>query len=138
MTASGFDASTMRVGTQIGSDLIQAECMLPGCGWRMMFSFGAQRLSTITEACEQHPCKAERPGGAAGVLKANWGVELTADRARQVRQWRIVPECTWREVAALADEAWGTEWDGNQLYGHDLCRASAQLLGENPDAEPWN
>ena len=73
----------------------------------------------------------------AGEAKV-WGVELTLDRARQVRQWRVDQECTWRAVAAHADAAWGTDWKGNQLYGMELCERSAHLLGENPNAEPWN
>jgi hypothetical protein len=52
-----FDLRTVRLGTQIGSDLIRAECLLPGCGWTMNFSFGAMRLATITETCAAHPCR---------------------------------------------------------------------------------
>jgi hypothetical protein len=71
-------------------------------------------------------------------LLEDWGVELTLARARQVRQWRCIDHCTWRAVAARADDAWGTTWNGNQLYGMELCGCSARMLGENPSADPWN
>ena len=73
-----------------------------------------------------------------GMTAEVWGVELTHDRARQVRQWRCTEGCTWRAVAARADAAWGTAWNGNQLYGMELCESSALLQGENPAADPWN
>jgi hypothetical protein len=54
---SGFNPEAIRVGVMPRTDLIITQCLLPGCGWTMTFSFGAQRLSTITEVCEQHPCR---------------------------------------------------------------------------------
>ena len=72
----------------------------------------------------------ETPGG--------WDFDLTLDRARQVRRWRSEEHGTWRVVAHRADETWGTASGGNQLFGQDLCEASAHMLGENPNAEPWN
>jgi hypothetical protein len=81
---------------------------------------------------------ADRTGGQPSEPATEvWGVELTLDRARQVRQWRI-DDNSWRGVAHEADKAWGTKHDGNQMYGRDLCNASARMLGEDPDAEPWN
>lgn len=35
---SDFDSSSIRIGSQLHSDLITAECLFPGCGWRMTFS----------------------------------------------------------------------------------------------------
>lgn len=67
-----------------------------------------------------------------------WGTDLTPERARQVRKWRVQDDLTWRGVAHEADAAWGTSWNGNQLYGMELCEASALMLGENPAADPWN
>ncbi|MEH1165165.1 hypothetical protein V6V47_07240 [Micromonospora sp. CPCC 205539] len=67
-----------------------------------------------------------------------WGVSLTIEVARQVRQWRVEEEYSYRGVATLADETWGTDSGGNQLFGIGLCAESAALLGENPNAEPWN
>lgn len=66
-----------------------------------------------------------------------WGLTLTPEIARQVRTWRA-DDYTWRAIARSADETWGTSSRGNQLFGEDLCRESARLLGENPDADPWN
>lgn len=66
-----------------------------------------------------------------------WDLVLTEDIARQVREWRA-DDCSYRAIAALADEAWGADSRGNQLFGEDLCVASARLLGENPSADPWN
>ncbi|GIH21592.1 hypothetical protein Raf01_97640 [Rugosimonospora africana] len=67
-----------------------------------------------------------------------WGLVLTLDVARQVRRWRVEEECSWRVVAARADATWGTDTHGNQLFGEDLCRESARMLGENPNDEAWN
>lgn len=74
----------------------------------------------------------------ATTLAEDWDLELTPERAQQVRQWRAGQGCTWRAVAAHADATWDTAWNGNQLFGMDLCEASARMLGENPAAEPWN
>ena len=67
-----------------------------------------------------------------------WDLALTEDMARQVRAWRVDDDFTWRGVASLADETWGTTTDGNQLFGMDLCVASARMLNEDPESEPWN
>lgn len=50
-----FDQRTIRLGTQLGTDLLTAQCLLPGCGWTMSFTWGAQYLSTVVEVCENHP-----------------------------------------------------------------------------------
>lgn len=70
------------------------------------------------------------------MLKA-WGLTLTTDIARQVRQWRA-EGYTWRAIAAAADQTWGTESRGNQIFGRDLCLECARMLGENPNADPWD
>jgi hypothetical protein len=62
--ASDFDPGTVRLHTQIGSDLISAECLRPGCGWSMYFSHGAFRLSTVLEVSAAHPCQPAPPVGA--------------------------------------------------------------------------
>lgn len=67
-----------------------------------------------------------------------WGIEVTEERAREVRRWRVDLDSTWRGVAWEAEEAWATRLGSNQLFGMDLCEASALMLGENPAAEPWN
>jgi hypothetical protein len=54
-----------------------------------------------------------------------WGITLTTEMARQVREWRA-EGCSYRAIAALADQTWGSDSGGNQLFG------------ENPNAEPWN
>lgn len=66
-----------------------------------------------------------------------WGLILTTDMARQVRRWRA-DGYTWRAIGAAADQAWGTASQGNQLVGRDLCLEAARMLGEDPDADPWN
>ena len=67
-----------------------------------------------------------------------WGIEVTRERARLVKKWRCDDDLTWRGVAASASDAWGGDNGSNQLFGMELCEASALLLGENPAAEPWN
>jgi len=65
---------------------------------------------------------------------------LTPDRAREVRAWRVDGGYTWRAVARAASEAWDAPWEppSNQLAGQALCEAAARMLGEDPEAEPWN
>ncbi|MFC3502829.1 hypothetical protein ACFOOK_17865 [Micromonospora krabiensis] len=70
-------------------------------------------------------------------MRDEWGLTLTTEIAQRVRQWRA-DGYSWRAVAVGADETWGTDSRGNQLFGADLCDQSARLLGEDPDAEPWN
>ena len=67
-----------------------------------------------------------------------WGLEVTQPVARRVRMWRVDQDETWRSIASLADAEWGTQFGTNQLFGRDLCRVSAEVLGEDPDDEPWN
>lgn len=62
-----------------------------------------------------------------------WGLTVTEEMAHIVRTWRVEMEGTWRAVAHAADEAWDAGSAGNQLFGRDLCKASAQLLGEDWD-----
>jgi hypothetical protein len=67
-----------------------------------------------------------------------WGLTLTPEIARQIRAWRADDEYTYRAIAARADETWGSHSNGNQLFGRDLCIASAEILGENHTTDPWN
>jgi hypothetical protein len=69
-----------------------------------------------------------------------WGVLLTKERAAQVREWRAADDGTWRAVASLAVDAWGGDAAarGNQLFGEELCREAALMLGEDPHDDPWN
>lgn len=60
-----FDPRTVRLGTHVGSDLITAQCLLPGCHWTMNFTSGGMYLATIIEVGEQHPCR-PRPCPACG------------------------------------------------------------------------
>lgn len=64
--------------------------------------------------------------------------EITSDKAAQIRAWRVDQDLSWRGVAASATEAWGSDFGGNQLFGRELCAAAATVLGEDPDADPWN
>lgn len=57
MSDQEFEPSTMRVRTEIGTDLLIAECLHYGCGWTMRFAFGASTLDQVTEVCSQHPCR---------------------------------------------------------------------------------
>ncbi|WP_155372477.1 hypothetical protein [Catellatospora vulcania] len=63
---------------------------------------------------------------------------LTLEQARQIRRWRVDEEASWRGVAQAATELWGSEFGDNQLYGEDLCRAAALILGEDARREPWD
>jgi len=63
---------------------------------------------------------------------------ITREMAAQIRTWRCDENYSWRAVAQAVSDRWGSEWGSNQLFGEDLCRAAAKLLGENPCREPWN
>ncbi|GGQ91988.1 hypothetical protein [Kitasatospora griseola] len=63
---------------------------------------------------------------------------MTPEMAAQIRAWRCDEDYSRRTVAQAATDLWGSDWGSNQLYGEDLCRAAAKLLGENVDREPWN
>ncbi|MFC7528471.1 hypothetical protein [Actinoplanes sp. GCM10030250] len=66
-----------------------------------------------------------------------WDLRVTMEMARQIRVWRVEEECSHRVLAGLADEAWGSATGGNQLFGEDLCIASAKMHGESVDSELW-
>lgn len=63
---------------------------------------------------------------------------LSAERAAQVRNWRVEHEMTWRAVAQAATDAWGSAHGSNQVFGEELCHAAAVMLGEDPFSGPWN
>ncbi|MFG3101635.1 hypothetical protein ACGFZL_14100 [Streptomyces sp. NPDC048182] len=65
-------------------------------------------------------------------------VTITREMACRIRRWRRDEDHSWRAVAQAASAAWGPAWGSNQLHGRALCTAAAQLLGEDPDEEPWN
>jgi predicted RNA-binding protein with PIN domain len=62
-----------------------------------------------------------------------WGVAVTEDLARHIRDLRVAG-ATWREIALDTSDRLGQ----NQIFGRDLCRVSARLLGEEPEEAPWN
>lgn len=63
---------------------------------------------------------------------------VSAERAAQVRSWRVKHEMTWCAVAQAATDAWGSDYGSRQLFGEELCRAAAVMLGENPSSKLWN
>lgn len=65
---------------------------------------------------------------------------MTRERAEFVRSLRCgEPGYTWRAIADACHDAWGDMVTaGNQLHGECLCMRAAELLGEDPNAEPWN
>lgn len=67
-----------------------------------------------------------------------WRIHVTPERANQIRVWRVDEGCSWRGVASAATERWGTEEVTNQFLGMELCRAAADVLGEDWRKEPWN
>lgn len=63
--------------------------------------------------------------------------ELSREQIARIRYWRVEQEYSWRGVAESATEEWGSEFGSNQLFGEELCRATAEALGEDPFAAPW-
>lgn len=61
-------------------------------------------------------------------------------RALEVRSWRLDEKGTWRHVGEECQARWRTAvgTGDTQSLGATLCHVAAELLGEDPDAEPWN
>ena len=64
----------------------------------------------------------------------------TARQAREVRFLRVDASKTWRYVGEEIRRRWRlTVGKGDyQSLGATLCHVAAQVLGEDPDGEPWN
>jgi hypothetical protein len=95
-------------------------------------------LTDVPEGTESAPPSLTE--GPPGWLRfrdrlAEW---MTPERAAFVRRLRVDDDLTWRGVAGECSAAWGTDWDENQGVGMFLCEIAARLLGEDPDAPPWN
>lgn len=67
-----------------------------------------------------------------------WTVEVDRELAQLIRAWRVDGEQTWREIAAHVASHLDLPPSTNQIAGRDLCFKAARLLGDDPDAEPWN
>jgi hypothetical protein len=67
-----------------------------------------------------------------------WSITMTPELAAEVRRYRVDQELSWRGVAAAVSEAHCDEKSDNQIAGRELCVIAAALLGENPNADPWN
>lgn len=73
------------------------------------------------------------------------GREVTPELCAEVRRLRVAEGLSWRGVshdifdhassAAIAEHA---DMAGDQPLGMFLCELCAELLGEDPNAEPWN
>ena len=61
-------------------------------------------------------------------------------RALEVRQLRVDEEQTWRGVGKEIQKRWSTDvgLGDTQSLGATLCHVAAELLGDDPDADPWN
>lgn len=68
--------------------------------------------------------------------------QLVADdaRAQEVRELRVGDQGTWGYVGEQCQLRWGTDVGSGdtQSLGATLCHVAAELLGEDPDGEPWN
>lgn len=64
----------------------------------------------------------------------------TAVQAREVRSLRVDAARTWRDVGEEIGRRWQlTVGKGDeQSLGATVCHVAAQVLGEDPDGEPWN
>lgn len=63
-----------------------------------------------------------------------WGDGLKEWLAEDIERVLLVKKLrtgghTWRMVAEDCSEAWGLPYGSNQIWGMDLCRAAAELLG---------
>jgi hypothetical protein len=64
----------------------------------------------------------------------------TVERASEVRTLRVDRQGTWRFVGEECQQSWGTTvgQGDTQSLGATLCHVAAELLAEDPDADPWN
>jgi hypothetical protein len=62
------------------------------------------------------------------------------EKAHEVRRLRVDEELTWRGVGEAFQRRWmaGVGEGDEQSLGATLCHIAAELLGEDPDGEPWN
>lgn len=71
---------------------------------------------------------------------------MTPEQAATVRRWRVDEGATWRAVASLFAERYGTEYGtdfggpfgGNQLAGMAICRRAALMHNEHWMDNLWN
>ena len=66
-------------------------------------------------------------------------IGTSRDRALEVRRLRVDDDGTWRYVGAECQQRWNTEVGrgDTQSFCATLCHVAAEVLGEDPDAEPW-
>jgi hypothetical protein len=63
--------------------------------------------------------------------------DMSREQALQIREWRT--QGTWRWVAErIHENLYQGIPHGHQIAGEHLCRQAANLLGEDPNQEPWN
>lgn len=62
------------------------------------------------------------------------------ERAEEIRTLRVDQALTWRSLGEECRRRWNTSVGGGdtQSIGATLCHVAAELLGEDPDADPWN
>jgi hypothetical protein len=63
----------------------------------------------------------------------------TVDRALEVRALRVDADETWRGVGEECHRRWrlAVGQGDYQSLGATLCHVAAEVLGEDPNAEPW-
>ncbi|HRD59872.1 MAG TPA: hypothetical protein PLZ93_06675 [Nocardioides sp.] len=63
----------------------------------------------------------------------------TIERAREVRHLRVDQQASWRVVGEECRRSFDIDVAGDdQSLGATLCHVAAEVLGEDPDAAPWN
>jgi len=65
---------------------------------------------------------------------------VTVDQAVEIRHLRVDQEATWRHVGEEVQTRWLAEvgLGDTQSLGATACHVAAELLGEDPDQDPWN
>lgn len=63
---------------------------------------------------------------------------MNDERAAYVRRLRVDRRYTWRKVARACSQAWGTDWESNQIAGIAICEAAARYFFEDYRKPPWN
>lgn len=65
-------------------------------------------------------------------------IPVNLEMATQTRLLRVIGHFSWRYIARYWSSRWSAPWGANQIAGMVICKKSAELLGEDFMASPWN
>lgn len=106
-----------------------------GTGYNMDFYPSPEQAREIADHLLEWSGRYDSPNDDDYDLKKH----VTREIALQIREWRCEGPCSFRLVAQKVFEKYGIGVaTGHPIYGEDLCRFSAELLGEDFNGGTWN